>query len=87
MPWMDGTGPLGTGPWGGRGRGLCAGPRRGFGLGIGAGRGWGFSGWRGGASEPDEKAELERRASLLEQQLNWIKQRLSSFGGAKQTNP
>lgn len=87
MPWMDGTGPFGTGPWGGRGRGLCAAPRRGFGGGMGFGRGRGFGWWGNSAPEMDEKEELERRASVLERQLNWIKQRLASLSKGTEPNP
>lgn len=86
MPCMDNTGPFDTEPWGGRGRGQCAGPRRGFGGGMGYGRGRGFGWCRNSAAEMDEKEELERRASVLERQLNWIKQRLSSLGKGAQTN-
>lgn len=83
MPFMDGTGPFGEGPMGQR-RGPCGGARRasGFGLGRGRGRGAGRGmnsrqGWRGAAVVRDEKADLQQEASLLERQLDRVKQQLS----------
>jgi hypothetical protein len=57
MPGRDRTGPMGQGPFSGRGFGDCEGydkfgdasqiPRRGFGMGWGGGRGYGWGGGRG----------------------------------------
>jgi hypothetical protein len=85
MPFMDGTGPLGNGPGEGRGRRMCAGARRGLGQGMGlglvTGRGKGFCQQRANGAAPDQKAVLEQQATLIERQLDRIKQRLSSRGG------
>jgi len=84
MPFMDGTGPLGNGPRGGRGRGTCAGTRsgsgQGMGLGRGAGRGKGLCQQRANAGAPDQKAVLEQEATLLERQQNRIRQKSSGLG-------
>ncbi len=82
MPRFDGTGPLGTGPFG-RGMGPCgAGQARGRGRGFGRGNfGWGmrqtnlpFSG---------EKESLEQQKNWLENQLAEIKQQLQDLAGKK----
>lgn len=52
MPRMDGTGPAGSGPRTGWGRGYCAG-------GLRAGRKRGFqAGWRPGFSAMDDRQRL-----------------------------
>lgn len=79
MPFMDGTGPLGNGPGSGRGRGLCPGPRRGFGQGAGFGGRNRLSFNPQGAS--DAKESLTQQASVLEQQLERIKQQISRLEG------
>lgn len=76
MPFRDGTGPFGEGPGTGRGRGMCAGGRRGFGQGRGlgrrGGRGRGLNQQREASARPDQKAVLEEQASRLKSQIDQV---------------
>ena len=83
MPFMDGTGPLGNGPGGGRGLGMCGGGRRGTGLGSGTGRGMGPCQQRSNLAAPDQRSVLGARANFLERQLDRIKRQLSGLGGGQ----
>ncbi len=79
MPRMDGTGPAGSGPRTGWGRGYCAG-------GLRAGRRRGFqAGWRPGFSAMDDRQRLEAEANFLEGRLEEIRQRLRGSGGTPET--
>ncbi len=77
MPRFDGTGPMGTGPFG-RGLGPCGGGYAGRGYGKGVGRGarfgWGFPPVPFNAEV--EKPFLEQRKAWLENQLAAINEQL-----------
>jgi len=79
MPGFDGTGPLGTGPYG-RGLGPC-----GRGMAAGWGRGFRRGGWYGGVgfvppfTPGEEKGYLEQQKSWLESQLAGIEKRLQGM--------
>ena len=79
MPGFDGTGPMGTGPFG-RGLGPCGG-----GQAWGRGRGFRRGGWfgSGGVSAPvspaDEKGLLSNQKNWLESQLSAINDRLQNL--------
>jgi len=95
MPGMDGTGPMGNGPWGG-GRGPCGrGQGRGRGQGAGnrfGGRGWDDSrqrgGWFGriwgqqypGPAPMADQAVMEEQVRMLESELQAAKQQLEAMG-------
>ncbi len=80
MPYGDGLGPR----WNGYGRGMW-GYGRGYGWGC-YGRGYGRGGYFGGGygapypSVEDEKAYLEYRKHLLEEDLKYINDRLNLLG-------
>lgn len=91
MPGLDGTGPMGQGPFTGGGRGYCAGypvVRRGggFGFGRGYGRGRGF-GWGGavspyGAANVTPQAEaqfLRDQAGAMQEEIKAINARLKEL--------
>lgn len=70
MPYFDGTGPMGSGPNTGWGRGLCGGGTR-------QGRGWGAGcgyGWRRFISPKNELAALEEEEKMLEEQLAFLRE-------------
>jgi len=90
MPGFDRTGPLGLGPRTGWGLGLCGPgrPWRGRGRGRWFGRFWGWGGfgrfWRFNPywypfDKKDEIEILENEASILEQDLRIIKERLATL--------
>jgi len=87
MPYMDGTGPFGTGPIG-RGLGPCGrGSRgrffRGWGMGLQQGAGFGWS--RTYTFPPNEEIyRLEQEKNWLEKQIDTLNKRLSSL---HQDNP
>ena len=77
MPRRDGTGPMGMGSITGRGMGLCnvakvAGAIGGLGLGLGLGcrRGFGRNGFNNTVNLENQKAILEDRINMLNNQLN-----------------
>ncbi|MCR3954805.1 MAG: DUF5320 domain-containing protein [Gudongella sp.] len=88
MPRFDMTGPMGAGPFTGRGMGYCAqrayggmgygrGAGRGYGRGVGYGRGMGFR--RGPVFGPvyyDMPMETERE--LLEEDLAYLEDQLAA---------
>jgi hypothetical protein len=84
MPGMNGTGPLGRGPFTGRGRGLCNSSnvflrgRRMYGRGY---RRMYFSDWIPEENSEifEEKQDIENRIYLLENQLNILKENLKKF--------
>lgn len=79
MPERDGTGPMGTGPFG-RGLVPCGGGYAGRGYGRGVGRGarfgWGFP--PGPFNAEAEKPFLEQRKAWLESQLAAINEQLGN---------
>ena len=80
MPYFDGTGPWGTGPYG-RGMGPCrAGGRMGAGLGMGRGRRGGMG--RGlyylEPSETELRRSLEVEVEALEARLKYLKEQLKA---------
>lgn len=87
MPYLDGTGPYGSGPVG-RGRGPCrAGGRLvGRGMGRGPGRGGYFSAVDAPVylyDEPysvDVRRSMELEAEMLERRLNTLKEQLKQPG-------
>jgi hypothetical protein len=83
MPRFDGTGPLGSGPGTGWGRGPCGagmGWRRGGGRGLGRRRFWGY--YPGPAPSKKEETEiLSEEAEMLEEDLKAIKARLAELKG------
>ncbi|MBN2198128.1 DUF5320 domain-containing protein [Candidatus Wolfebacteria bacterium] len=83
MPRHDGTGPLGYGPGTGRGLGPCGGGRA---RGRGFGRGLGFGLRRNGnfnsvpnLTKEEEAQALSQEASLLEEDLKAINDRLTEL--------
>lgn len=81
MPGMDGTGPLGNGPFGRKlgpcGRGAAGWGQRGYGFGHGFGRGqWFFPGY---TTPEEEKSQLENEKKWLESQLEVLKKRLEEM--------
>ncbi|HOG23940.1 MAG TPA: DUF5320 domain-containing protein [Candidatus Omnitrophota bacterium] len=92
MPGGDRTGPAGTGPMTGWGRGSCAGGR-----GLGRAGGWGGRGWRhrfyatglpgwqrNSPFQPvverrDESASLREQADYLSAELEAVRARLSEL--------
>jgi hypothetical protein len=60
---------------------MCAGARRGFGQGAGLGRGNRPGAGFNSQGTPDAKAALTQQASVLEQQLERIKQQISRLEG------
>lgn len=92
MPGRDGTGPMGSGPTGGRRFGNCAAPGtagQGFGRGAGQGRGRGGAtqaGGRFGFNAPDrstaatrENQELMRQNEALRSEMEVIMKRLDEM--------
>jgi hypothetical protein len=74
MPGRDGTGPVGSGPFSGRGMGLCrtaSGVRYGSGLGLGCRRGYGGRYYTYGPS-----VSYKTRAEFLSQQKEILKDRI-----------
>ncbi len=91
MPGGDGTGPMGSGPMTGWGRGWCRGGRavrRGLGYGAhagfgGRGRGWGRHRWWA-AETPDQETTsyaLATEEAALEAELKHIQRRLEKLQG------
>jgi hypothetical protein len=92
MPGYDGTGPGGTGPLTGGGRGFCAGSVNGtarrprFGRGGGNGRrniyrATGLTGWqRAGVTPLSEKEVLKEEADFLRGELADIQSRIVELG-------
>jgi len=93
MPRRDGTGPIGNGSMSGRGLGRCivfglplvAGAVSAFCFG-GRGKGYrntfkstGLTGWQRNAAASDELTALKEQASMLENNLNSIKDRISQL--------
>jgi hypothetical protein len=72
MPFMDGTGPLGSGPGPGQGRGGCTVTRIRSGCGMRGRR------WKAGQAP---NAAPEQEASFLERQFQRIKRRLPGYCG------
>jgi len=78
MPYFDGTGPMGTGPYG-RGLGPCGGGRRfGAGFGMGRGRRMGFAPVYQYVEPTDVevKRSLEVEVEALEARLKYLKDQL-----------
>lgn len=76
MPYLDGTGPFGTGPYG-RGMGPCRGGRLYYGFGRGRRMGLGY-GFRivPDTNYADEKEMIRREIEALETRLKYLKERL-----------
>jgi len=77
MPYLDGTGPNGTGPYG-RGMGPCWNGGRAV-FGMGRCRGMGF--WRGNLlytelSQTELRKGMEAEVQALEGRLKYLKERL-----------
>ncbi|MDD3436772.1 MAG: DUF5320 domain-containing protein [Candidatus Gastranaerophilales bacterium] len=85
MPRGDGTGPRGMGPMTGRGLGNCSpGVRRGLGLAVGLGLGLGLRRrfrrlWGTNTAPNDELSILKSQASLLEEDLSVIKEKINEL--------
>jgi len=91
MPRFDMTGPLGQGPFTGRGGGYCAarmsqgfmtGQGRGVGRGLGMRRGffgYGYQGTIQPFSPKEERTLLEREKEYLEDELRVIKEALENL--------
>ena len=91
MPGRDGTGPMGTGPMSGWGRGWCGRGRacgyggfyggRGFGrMPFGMGMGMGRGVWMEPAGEVDERAMLEQELAMAEARARELRTRLGREG-------
>ncbi|AEV29154.1 hypothetical protein SpiGrapes_1341 [Sphaerochaeta pleomorpha str. Grapes] len=77
MPARDGTGPMGLGPYSGKGFGTC--PRlsgRGFGRGYGRGQGYGYRNTYGTVAT---KETLEEQRENVERQLRDVQNRIQSL--------
>lgn len=87
MPRGDGTGPAGTGPMTGGGRGFCgtgSSPRRFFGFGRGSGRGGGGRGWRNwfhatGLTRWQREAQFGPVAGGREEQISAMKEEVGTL--------
>lgn len=87
MPGRNGTGPMGKGPMTGRGMGFCRNGKSNIGLGMGFGFRRGFRrcfDYDINNVEPKtEKSLLEMHKTMLEAQLENIKNRLDSIADEK----
>ncbi|MGF7060686.1 DUF5320 domain-containing protein [Brassicibacter mesophilus] len=90
MPRLNGMGPMGIGPMTGKGMGLCrkTTPSKLSGMGLGTGRafrrGAGRCFYNGGyGNQEDDKTFLERQKTILEENLDNIKTRLSELNEEK----
>ncbi|HNU36666.1 MAG TPA: DUF5320 domain-containing protein [Methanomassiliicoccales archaeon] len=79
MPYFDGTGPNGMGPYG-RGMGPCrSGGRVAFGMGRGRRMGYGRAFWvMPENTEVELKRDLEAEIDALESRLKYLKEQLAS---------
>lgn len=83
MPWRDGTGPAGSGPATGWGRGNCnTTGNSGFFGGRGRGRGLGFKGfgpanWFSGYDSKQELSYLENIQRSIGEQINKLRESLT----------
>ena len=80
MPYNDGTGPLGNGPYG-RGLGPCGGGRR-YGAGMGGGRRMAAppAYYYAEPTEAEVKRSLEMEVEALEARLKNLKDQLKAVG-------
>lgn len=81
MPYLDGTGPNGTGPYG-RGMGPCrSGGRVAFGMGRGRRMGYGRAFWvMPEYAETDLKRDIAAEVDALEARLKYLKEQLAAEG-------
>ncbi len=79
MPYLDGTGPMGTGPYG-RGMGPCRRGRPMTGFGRGYGRRFGSGREVLETGDVDVKRSLESEIESLEQRLSYLRERLKDQG-------
>lgn len=80
MPYLDGTGPWGTGPYG-RGMGPCrAGGRMGAGMVMGRGRrgGLGRQAFYAQPTDAEIRRSVEVEVEALEARLKYLKEQLGS---------
>lgn len=82
MPRRDGTGPMGLGPFSGRGMGRCiargaAGIGVGLGLGLGCRRG--FKRWFGRGAEPSFVDPSKSERELLLEEVEYLKDRIAAI--------
>lgn len=88
MPRGDGTGPMGGGPFTGRGMGRCfAGGMAGFRFMAGRGRGCGrgFGRWLGGGVYPRAEDYGKSEKELLREEIKYLQSKVEAIEAAEKT--